>query len=126
MANPTEREDIYRARIGVLLRELRRDTVNPTTGRRYTQAEAAEAVGIDSETLGRWERGYYPPKAWDLAPLAKLYGLARESWHWLLEPPELPARSVRRHLEIEALRLVTEAEQGQLARADDVAPAEAG
>lgn len=63
------------------IRAARRLKVNPDTGRRYTQEEAARAVGMTRENWNRLERDRYKPERHAVAiseflgiPLAVLDG----------------------------------------------------
>jgi transcriptional regulator with XRE-family HTH domain len=81
----------FRERLGVVLRELRRNTVGER-GKPLTQQEAAEAVGTDTDTIGRWERGQNLPTVDVLERIAQAYQVPREKWWILLDPPALPER----------------------------------
>ena len=81
----------FKERLGVVLRELRRNTVGER-GKSLTQAEAAEAIGTDTDTIGRWERGQNLPGLDVLGKIAATYQLPREKQWILLDPPALPAR----------------------------------
>lgn len=43
---------------------------------RMSQAEAAEAVGVNQATVCYWERGEFKPKPVFVAKLAELYGVS--------------------------------------------------
>jgi transcriptional regulator with XRE-family HTH domain len=72
----------YRRRLGVTLRRIR-ERLTP-----YSQESIAEVLGVDKETVGRWERGEREPKAWQLGMLAERYALPDEAIAWLLYPTD--------------------------------------
>lgn len=55
----------------------------------WTREEAAEAMDLSSGTLGRWERGEYPPKGYDLGRLYRGYQPWGAQWEWFFDPPEV-------------------------------------
>lgn len=79
MEEDGERGD-YKRRLGFTLSRLR-TALDPA----LTQERVAEALGVDAETVGRWERGDREPKAYDLHRLATLYQAPPE---WLLAPSD--------------------------------------
>jgi transcriptional regulator with XRE-family HTH domain len=81
----------FKERLGAVLRELRRNTVG-SRGKALTQQEAADIIGTDTDTIGRWERGQNLPSLEVLAKIADAYQLPREKRWLLLDPPALPAR----------------------------------
>lgn len=81
----------FKERLGAVLRELRRNTVGDR-GKPLTQGEAADAIGTDTDTIGRWERGQNLPGVDVLAKIADAYHLPRDKRWILLDPPALPAR----------------------------------
>ena len=102
-------ELLFRARLGRLLRAFRRETLNQRTGRPVTQAEAADTVKVDTETMGRWERGAPGMTPWALAHLADLYEMSPAERLLLFDPPELPPTSVRARLREQADAALDEA-----------------
>lgn len=72
----------YRRRLGVTLRRIRAELTT------YSQATIAEELGVDVETVGRWERGAREPKAWELGLLAERYGIPADVVGWLLFPTD--------------------------------------
>lgn len=69
----------FRRRLGTNIARIR------STLTEYTQASIAEELGVDTETVGRWERGDREPKVYDLARLARAYDVPAD---WLLEPTD--------------------------------------
>lgn len=45
-----------------------------------TQAQAAHGLGIDTPSIGRWERGEKTPRVETLAKLAVLYGCSLDDF----------------------------------------------
>ena len=50
-----------------------------------TQEDVAGELGIDADSLSRWENAKNELRVWDLARLAKLYGAQAD---WLLDPTD--------------------------------------
>jgi transcriptional regulator with XRE-family HTH domain len=82
---------IFAQRLGGVLRELRR-----VSG--WTQEQAAEKLGLVPGTLGRWERGDFAPKGYDLGRLYRGYRRFGAQPDWFFDPPEIvlvnPIRAV--------------------------------
>ena len=77
-----EEDKLFAERLGSVLRSLRRNSA-------WTREEAAEQIGVSPTSLGRWERGEFAPKGYDLGRLYRGYvrwGAQRE---WFLDPPEV-------------------------------------
>lgn len=60
-----------------------RQRLRTSLGRRWTQGDLAEAVGVERNTVSRWENGGILPK--DPAVLAALARTLRVSTDWLLD-----------------------------------------
>lgn len=74
---------------GDRVREARQRLRTPD-GRRWTQGDLAEAVGVERNTVSRWENGGVRPKDPDL--LARLARTLRVSTDWLIgAAPPTPA-----------------------------------
>ena len=78
-------DETYREQLSDVLRVLRR-RLGKKRGQKITQEQAAEWMGIDAGTLGRWERGDNAPKPQLIPRIAEAYGLPRESWWIFLQP----------------------------------------
>lgn len=76
------------ATFGQRVREGRR-RLRTTAGRRWTQSELARAVGVERNTVSRWENGGVRPK--DPATLAALARVLRVSTDWLIDGRPLVA-----------------------------------
>lgn len=72
----------FALRLGNVLQQLR-----ATAG--WTQAKAAEELRLNEGTLGRWERGDYAPKGYDLGRLFRGYQRFGAQWEWFFDPPEV-------------------------------------
>jgi transcriptional regulator with XRE-family HTH domain len=105
----------FAVRLGHVLRELRFRSP-------WTQEQAAEELGFNAGTYGRWERGDYAPKGYDLGRLYRGYEPFGAKWEWFFDPPEVvvldPVReSLSGHpiqqLVAHAQELVNEAEAEQ-------------
>lgn len=70
----------FKQRISEVLKALR-----ASSG--WTREEAAEAIGVNAGTLGRWERGEYAPKGYDLGRLYRGYVAWGAQWEWFFDPP---------------------------------------
>src|SRR5215831_8282898 len=57
-----DEDRVFAERLGAVLRRLRAVT-------RETRPEAAERLGVSETSLGRWERGEFAPKGYDLGRL---------------------------------------------------------
>lgn len=68
----------YRKRLGYTLAKCRE-----VAG--LTQEAAAPRLGVNVQTLSRWETGAHECKAYDLAQMWRLYGAPSE---WLLDPSD--------------------------------------
>jgi transcriptional regulator with XRE-family HTH domain len=82
VAKLRDEDVLFRDRIAKVLRELR-----TTSG--WTREEAAEAIGVPPDTLGKWERGQHAPKGYDLGRLYRGYVRWGADWKWFLNPPEV-------------------------------------
>lgn len=87
----TAAERSFRRRLGAALAEIRE-----AAG--LTQEEVAGDLKIDAETIGRWERGAFSPNAYNLARLAKHYGMSDEVKLALFSPPAVPTSPIRKLL----------------------------
>lgn len=106
----------FRRRLGLA---LARSRVKLTD---HTQATIAELLAVDTETVGRWERGEREPKVTQLAVMVEEYGAPGD---WFLRPTDsitqLDARIARLQREIaEAARVKVEAEARRAAGASSV------
>jgi transcriptional regulator with XRE-family HTH domain len=72
----------FAIRLGHVIRELRFAST-------WTQEQAAEKLGFNLGTLGRWERGEYAPKGYDLGRLYRGYEPFGAKWEWFFDPPEV-------------------------------------
>lgn len=72
----------FALRLGGVLRELRAKTG-------WTQEQAAERANLPTAKLGRWERGDYAPKGYDLGRLFRFYEEHGAKWEWFFDPPEI-------------------------------------
>lgn len=73
----------FKRRLGTVLSRSRRQLS------RYTQQGIADELGIDKETIGRWERGEREPKTYQLHRMATLYCAPSEPpWDLFLNPPD--------------------------------------
>lgn len=70
---------LYRRRLGLVLQGAR--GLFPE----YTQAYIGKDLGVDKDTVGKWERGLGDPSAWELHRMAALYSVPPE---WLIFPPD--------------------------------------
>lgn len=70
------------AGFGERVREARR-RLRTASGRRWTQGDLGSAVGVERNTVSRWENGGVRPK--DPATLASLARALRVSTDWLIE-----------------------------------------
>lgn len=87
----------FRRRLGVTLARVRRKL----TAYR-TQQSIADALQVDRETIGRWERGEREPKVFDLSRLWARYGVPGD---WFLDPTANVNELDRRIAGLRALRL---------------------
>lgn len=69
---------VYRRRLGQNIAAFR-------TAFGEKQQELADYLGLEVETVGRWERGSREPKAYELHRIAERYGLDAD---WLLNPTD--------------------------------------
>lgn len=74
-------ENRYYARLGLALRELRSEA-------KVSAEDAAKRAGVNIESIWRWERGTPAIRAYQLAPLAELYGLSRDAYYHLVDPED--------------------------------------
>lgn len=82
VAKIREVDRVFAEGIGNVLRQLR-----AIAG--MTQAEAAEHLGVEVGSLGRWERADFAPKGPDLARLYLGYEEFGAQIEWFLFPPEV-------------------------------------
>lgn len=69
----------FRRRLGVTLARVRQRLTT------MKQSDVAELLGVDVETVGRWERGEREPKAFELHRLAEKYAVPGD---WFLFPTD--------------------------------------
>lgn len=69
----------FRRRLGVTLARVRSQLT------KYTQESIAKELGVDVETVGRWERGDREPKSFELHRLAVAYDVPGD---WFLFPTD--------------------------------------
>lgn len=79
MAGEDAERRAFRRRLGFTLSRVR------TKLTKYTQETIAQAIGVDVETVGRWERGDREPKTFELHRLAVLYDVPGD---WFLFPTD--------------------------------------
>lgn len=77
-----EEDRQFALRLGGVLRELRAKAG-------LTQEEAAEDMNVPTARLGRWERGDFAPKGYDLGRLFRFYERFGAEWKWFFDPPEI-------------------------------------
>lgn len=77
-----EEDRQFALRLGRVLRELRARSGE-------TRDQAAERMDFNAGTLGRWERGDFPPKGYDLGRLYRGYTRWGAQWEWFFDPPEV-------------------------------------
>lgn len=65
-----EQRAAFRRALGTTLQGVRRRLTSYRS-----QASIAEVLGVDSDTVGRWERGEREPKLRQLTAMARLYGV---------------------------------------------------
>lgn len=73
----------FALRLGVVLSELRKASGE-------TRPDAADRLGVSETSLGRWERGEFAPKGYDLGRLYRGYTRWGARWEWFFDPPEIP------------------------------------
>lgn len=95
----------FRRRLGVTLTRIRTELTE------YTQATIAEELGVDTETVGRWERGEREPKTWQLSQLVEKYDLPPDVAAWVLFPTDSLTELDRRIAEIRTAQLRRAAEE---------------
>jgi transcriptional regulator with XRE-family HTH domain len=84
MAEGESSEDAeYRRRVGNVLAKMRHAAD-------LTQLEAGEAIGVDMQTISRWENGHRAVRVTDLAKMVRLYQPPAEGLMYLFDPPPLP------------------------------------
>lgn len=103
---PSDEEErrAYRRRLGANLGRIRSQLTD------FTQETIADALGMDAETYGRWERGTREPKAFDLHRLADKFGVPAD---WLLDPTDSFTELDRRIAQLR--RAAVEAAQADVA-----------
>jgi len=82
---PDPDDETYKEQLSDVLLALRR-RLGKNRGSKITQEEAAEWMGVDAGTLGRWQRGDNAPKPQSIPRIAEAYGLPRSSWWIFLQP----------------------------------------
>lgn len=100
----------FKRRLGTTIAEFRGALAE-------SQQDLADALDVDVETVGRWERGVREPKIYDLNRIMRRYSIPPE---WLLEPTdsvtERDARAAQlRQAAMEAALGVVAVEQGRRA-----------
>lgn len=88
-----EERSAYRRRLGINLERIR------STLTTHTQESLADALGVDAETYGRWERGSREPKAYDLFRIADILGVPAD---WLVAPTDSISEIDRRLSQLRA------------------------
>lgn len=83
VAEETKDEGDYLKRFGVVLKKMR-------LAAQLTQAEAAERIGTDAQTVSRWENGHNAPRVVELAKMVRLYAPPAETLEYLFNPPPVP------------------------------------
>lgn len=108
----TPAQRAFRRRLGVTIGRVRKRLTE------YTQETIAEALGVDTETVGRWERGQREPTAYKLALMAEKYRLPDEVAAWFLYPTdsisEIDER-IERIRQLQQQRAAEEAARAQVA-----------
>jgi transcriptional regulator with XRE-family HTH domain len=99
----------FRRRLGVTLSRVRTRLTS------YTQETIAQELGVDVETVGRWERGDREPKTFELHRLAVKYDAPGE---WFLFPTD---SMTELDLRIESRRDVQNAALGVTGAQSDLA-----
>lgn len=66
---------------------------------RLTQAEAAEAVGVNQSTISDWEKGEYKPSPAAVAKLATIYNVSEAE---IIKAVQEAAENAEKHREEEA------------------------
>lgn len=108
----------FKRRLGVVLSLSRRRLSS------YTQQTIADELGIDKETIGRWERGEREPKSYQLHRMATLYCAPSEPpWDLFLSPPDSLTEV---DLRVAQLRAAAAAAAQAAAEADDGPPSSGG
>lgn len=78
--------------LGDMLRDMRTH-IGRLLGRRVTLDDASAWLGVESGTIGRWERGENSPDRDSLVKIAHGYKIPHE-WWWVLMVPEDWSRSM--------------------------------
>ncbi len=81
----------YRVRLGSVIAQLR-------AVRGMSQAHLAESLNRSEAAVSRWEHGRGTPSAFDLAELARIFGLHDDQLDLLLRPPKPPDGPVAERL----------------------------
>ena len=101
----------FRRALGVTLSRVRRELTT------YSQDRIAQELGVNVETVGRWERGEREPKTFELHRLAVKYDAPGE---WFMFPTDSLSELDRR---IERLRIERLARAAGAAAQEDAAAA---
>lgn len=72
------------AHVGARIRELR---TAYDSGRGLSQEKLAEALGVTTNTISRWETATYHPGLEDLDKLARFFGVQISAFLPLVDPP---------------------------------------
>ena len=78
-------------RIGKRIKHLRLDN-------KWTQASLAEALGCESMTVSRYERGEYAPSIEMLEQIARVLGVGLDAFFSNQDPAEPTTANLRHHL----------------------------
>lgn len=100
----------YALRLGSVLTLLR-----AVSG--WSQAYAEERMDLPTGKLGRWERGDFPPKAYELGAIFEQYEPFGADLRWFLWPPSVDEQAVIRARLDAAVRAGTTAADDAEARA---------
>lgn len=83
----------------------------------WSQAYVEEQMELPTGKLGRWERGEFPPKAYELGGLFKQYERFGADIEWFLWPPDVDDQTIIRARLDAAVRAGTTAADEAEARA---------
>ncbi len=83
-----------------------RQRVRTASGTRMTQGHLAKAVGVERNTVSRWENSGVRPK--DPAVIARLADVLRVSMEWLVASGDEPRQSAEQPLEAYSASLALE------------------
>lgn len=82
--------------------------------RHWTLAEASERIGVDLNTLYRWEKGKTTPHTYNIQHMCKVYGLTVQELG--LERTRLQAARYSKHLSIEEVAKRLEVDRATISR----------